>query len=143
MNERPREGPPTLRGLPAHLCPRETSQGQVSFKCFRNSVTRKPTCPSLVKNLYTTEGFPWTESPTLSPSDMLYTRKIQHTFKLNKKYSRTGSFCPVFIHTTKAGFLSIHCFIHAVASFCVSLLPVTQKKETSQRHALVESQEGM
>lgn len=39
----------------------------------RASIARRPTptWPRRVKNLYTTEGFPWMESPTLSPSDIL------------------------------------------------------------------------
>lgn len=59
---------------PAGARPRATCPVQI----FTQAPTTQ-TCPSLVKNLYTTDGFPWTESPMLSPSDILYLRKTGNT----------------------------------------------------------------
>lgn len=40
---------------------------------------RHVTCPIRVKKAATTDGFPWIDSPTLSPSDILPV-KIKKTF---------------------------------------------------------------
>lgn len=34
------------------------------------------TCPIRVKKTATTDGFPWIDSPTLSPSDILSTKRL-------------------------------------------------------------------
>lgn len=34
------------------------------------------TCPTRVKNAATTDGFPWIDSPALSPSDILHVKVV-------------------------------------------------------------------
>ena len=47
--------------------------------CMCDLSDRHVTCPIRVKKAATTDGFPWIDSPTLSPSDILPV-KIKKTF---------------------------------------------------------------
>lgn len=67
---REREAPTHRGGWYAHAL-QKTSWAKCLVQMLAQRAFKIPTCPSRVKNLYTTEGFPWTDSPTLSPSDIL------------------------------------------------------------------------
>lgn len=75
---------PSPRGPPAHSGPKGECPRSTLIQIFTLLSYPRPTCPSRVKNLYTTEGFPWTESPTLSPSDILQRRKTRDALTFNK-----------------------------------------------------------